>query len=130
MPFVIIDNQTNKAVGSSRYLFIQPTQKNLEIGFTFYNQDHRRTSTNTESKILLLSNAFESFECIRVMFKTDLRNIASQNALERIGAKKEGILRKWQILHDGHQRNAVVYSIIDDEWKEVKENLMKKLINL
>jgi N-acetyltransferase len=129
LTFSIINNETNRVVGSTRYLFIQPEHKNLEIGFTFYDQHHRRTSCNTETKILLLTDAFERLKCLRVQFKVDLRNIASQNAMLRIGAKKEGILRKWQLLHDGHERNVVIFSIVNEEWPELKSNLLQKLTN-
>lgn len=125
--FVMRSNIDNKVIGSSRFLFVDPQNKSLEIGFTFYNRDRRRTSCNTETKLLLLTHAFEVLGCQRVQFKTDLRNIASQRAMQRIGAVQEGIMRKFQLLWNGHQRYSVIFSIIDDEWKQVKANLESKL---
>ena len=130
LTFSVINNETNRVVGSTRYIFIQPEHKNLEIGFTFYDQMNRRTSCNTETKLLLLTDAFERLKCLRVQFKVDLRNLPSQEAMLRIGAKKEGILRKWHYLHhNGHERNVVLFSILDDEWPEVKLLLNEKLKN-
>ena len=81
----------------------------------------QRSAVNTECKLLLLTHAFEDLGALRVQFKTDGRNIRSQQALERIGAVKEGVLRKQRVNHDGYVRDAVYYSIVDDEWPGVKE---------
>ncbi len=90
----------------------------------------QRTAVNTECKYLLLSYAFEVWDYVRVQFKTDLRNVRSQRALERIGATQEGILRNHMINPDGYIRNSVFYSIIASEWPSVKENLESKLHSL
>ncbi len=99
----------------------------LEIGYTWLSPKVQRTSCNTETKYLLLKNAFETWESLRVCFKTDERNIKSRNAIERLGAKREGI-RRYEILgFDGEPRNSVFYSIIKEEWPEVKKKLESKL---
>ena len=106
---------------------IVPKDRGLEVGGTWYGTDFQRTAVNTECKYLLLTHAFETLKCIRVQIKTDLRNIRSQKAIERIGAKKEGILRNHMILSDGRYRDSVFYSIIDTEWDEVKKRLEEML---
>lgn len=127
IPFAVIHLESGRAVGATRFLTIQPDQRNLEIGGTWYGVDYQRTAVNTESKYLMLKHAFEVMGMIRVQIKTDLRNIASQHAIERLGAVKEGILRKHMILPDGYIRDSVIYSILDDEWPAVKAGLEQKL---
>ena len=129
LPFAVIHLDTGKAIGSTRYLEINPEHRNLEIGGTWYTPVFQRTAVNTECKYLLLKHAFEYYGCLRVQFKTDLRNVRSQRALERIGAIKEGVIRKHLILPDGFVRDSVYYSILDNEWPEVKVDLEKKLRN-
>lgn len=128
LPFAVIHKQDNRAIGMTRYLDIRPEHLSLEIGGTWYATEYQRTAVNTESKYLLLSHAFESLRVNRVQFKTDVRNIRSQKAIERIGAVKEGILRQHIILPDGRFRDSVYYSILREEWPIVKirlENLLK-----
>jgi RimJ/RimL family protein N-acetyltransferase len=127
LPFVIIDNISGKVVGSTRYLLIILKDRNLEIGSTWLAPEVQRTGINTECKYMLLRHAFETLGMIRVQLKTDSRNLQSQRAIERIGARKEGVLRKQMILHDGYIRDAVLYSIIDSEWPGVKVALEEKL---
>jgi RimJ/RimL family protein N-acetyltransferase len=102
---------------------IQPHNRTIEIGGTWYAVRFQRTAANTESKYLLLTYAFETLECIRVQFKADLRNERSQKALERIGAVYEGTLRNHMILPDGSIRSSVYFSILDSEWPAVKSHL-------
>lgn len=102
---------------------VRTAHRGLEIGGTWYGSEYRRTAVNTESKYLLLMHAFESMKCIRVQFKTDLRNERSQRAIERIGAIREGVLRNHMILPDGTIRHSVYYSILDTEWRVVKKRL-------
>jgi len=123
MPFAIIDQASQKAIGGSRYLDIQPTNKGLEIGWTWLGQDYWRSPRNTECKYLLLSHAFEEQGAIRVQLKTDRRNQRSQLAIERIGGVKEGVLRQVVIMPDGYLRDSVYYSILDGEWPGVKHRL-------
>lgn len=123
LPFAVIYQPTNRAIGCTRYLDIRPHDRGVEIGGTWYGAAFRRTAVNTESKYLLLRHAFETWGCIRVQFKTDLRNERSQRAIERLGAVKEGILRNHMITPDGTIRDSVYYSIIDREWPAVKARL-------
>ena len=123
LPFAVFHLADNQAIGTTRYMDIRPMDRGLEIGGTWYGLDYQRTAVNTECKYLLLQHAFEQLGCIRVQLKTDLRNVRSQCAIERLGAVKEGILRKHMILPDGYVRDSVYYSIIDDEWPAVKARL-------
>ncbi len=127
LPFAVIYIDTGKAIGCTRYLEIRPEHRAVEIGGTWYAVTYQRTAVNTECKYLLLRHAFETLGCIRVQFKTDLRNERSQRALERIGAVKEGILRNHMILPDGVIRHSVYYSIIQEEWPVVKARLEEML---
>ncbi len=123
MPFVIVENQKNRVVGSTRYLNIRPEHRSLEIGWTWLGQEWLRTGVNTEAKYLLLRHAFERLGCIRVEFKTDERNQRSQLALERIGATREGVLRNHMIVQGGFYRNSVYFSVIETEWPAVRQRL-------
>ncbi|HEV8612924.1 MAG TPA: GNAT family protein, partial [Gemmatimonadales bacterium] len=127
IPFAILDPVTGRAVGSTRFLEIRWDSRALEIGWTWLAGPVQRTRVNTETKFLLLRHAFEDLGALRVQFKTDGRNVRSQRALERIGALKEGVLRKQRINHDGYVRDAVYYSILDDEWPAVWAGLVEKL---
>jgi RimJ/RimL family protein N-acetyltransferase len=121
--FTIIERASGRIVGSTRYLDITPAHRNLEIGWTWLASDVWRTPINTECKLLLLTHAFESMGMLRVQLKTDARNERSQRAIERIGGVKEGVLRQHRILPDGYVRDTVMYSILDSEWRGVKERL-------
>lgn len=123
LPFAVIHQPSGRVVGATRYLNIMPHDYGLEIGGTWYGQEFQRTAVNTECKYLLLAHAFETLQAIRVQLKSDSRNERSQRAMERIGAKREGVLRNHMILPDGHIRHSVYYSIIDSEWLAVKANL-------
>ncbi|MFZ6724548.1 GNAT family N-acetyltransferase [Undibacterium sp. MH2W] len=121
--FVIRENQTGHIVGSTRYFKMEPQNKRLEIGHTWYSKSVQRTGINTECKLLLLTHAFEVFGCIAVEFRTDHFNHRSQAAIERLGAKRDGLLRNHIIMPDGRIRDTVVYSILEHEWQGVKKNL-------
>ncbi|MCL6274566.1 GNAT family N-acetyltransferase [Muricauda sp. 2012CJ35-5] len=123
LPFTIIDKKTNKIVGSTRYLNIEAENRRLEIGATWYAKSVQRTGINTECKYLLLQHAFETLGCIAVEFRTHYHNLASRNAILRLGAKQEGILRNHRIDPQGNYRDTVVFSILDNEWKTVKASL-------
>ena len=128
LPFAVVDRGSSRAIGTTRYGRIEPLHGHLEIGWTWYGRAYWRTAVNTECKFLLLRHAFESLGCIRVQLMTDLRNERSQAAIERIGATREGVLRKFRIvLKDGYHRSNVCYSIIDDEWPSVKTRLQAML---
>jgi RimJ/RimL family protein N-acetyltransferase len=123
LPFAVVHLESNQAVGATRYMDIQPANRAVEIGGTWYAPAYRRTAVNTEAKYLLLSHAFEALGCVRVQLKTDLRNERSQRAIERIGAQKEGVLRHNMIMPDGYMRDSVYYSILAEEWPGVKTRL-------
>lgn len=127
LPFVVVHLPSGRVAGATRYLNIMPNDRGLEVGGTWYGSDFRRTAVNTESKYLLFKHAFEDLNCIRVQLKTDSRNERSQKAIERIGAKREGVLRNHMILPDGYIRHSVYYSILDSEWGDVKKHLEEML---
>lgn len=127
MPFAVVDRESGRAVGSTRYLDIHPRDFGLEIGWTWLAQPVRRTRVNTECKYLLLRHAFEALGAVRVQLKTDVRNEVSQRAIARLGAVCEGVLRKQRILENGYVRDTVLFSIIAEEWPMVKAGLEAKL---
>ena len=127
LPFAVIHLASGRVAGSTRYLNIEPANRGLEVGGTWYGLDFQRTAVNTECKYLLLTHAFETLKCIRVQIKTDSLNLRSQAAIERIGAVKEGVLRNHMILPDGRIRHSVFYSILDTEWAGVKKKLEEML---
>ncbi|HVE51516.1 MAG TPA: GNAT family protein [Casimicrobiaceae bacterium] len=122
MPFVVRDS-AGRIVGSTRYLNIVPEHRRVEIGNTWYARSAQRTALNTECKFLLLTQAFETLGCIAVEFRTNWFNRVSRRAIERLGAKRDGVLRNHQILPDGSFRDTVVYSIIESEWPGVRRQL-------
>ena len=128
-PFVIVLRDTNEIVGSTRFFDIAIEHKRLEIGHTWLHPSVWRTNVNTECKYLLLSYCFEHLQFQRVQIKTGHENTRSQKAIERIGATKEGILRNHMIQPNGKVRHTVMYSVVQEEWPEVKlhlEGLMEK----
>lgn len=123
LPFVVIDKKTNTIVGTTRFMNVDTRHKRVEIGSTWYAKRVQRTGLNTECKYLLLKHAFETLGCIAVEFRTHFHNHASRNAILRLGAKQDGILRNHRIDEDGNLRDTVVFSILDSEWKTVKTSL-------
>jgi len=119
-------NATGRAIGSTRLLDVRPADRQVEIGATFLGRDYWRTPANTESKYLFLRHCFETLGCVRVALKTDGRNVRSQEAIARLGAAREGVLRRHMRVK-GYQRDTVYYSILDDEWPAVKAHLEAKL---
>jgi N-acetyltransferase len=122
-PFVIIDQERTRVVGSTRFLEITPAHRGIEIGWTWLSPEAWRTSINTECKYLLLRHCFEVLGAIRVQLKTDARNVRSQTAIERLGAVREGVLRHHRIMPDGYLRDSVYYSILVEEWPAVRTRL-------
>lgn len=127
LPFAIIDKGNSKAVGMTTYMNIDAPNKRVEIGSTWYRQSVQRSPLNTECKLLLLRHAFENLECIAVEFRTHFVNMQSRRAIERLGAKFDGILRSHMIMANGTIRDTAVYSIIASEWPTVEANLMWQL---
>jgi RimJ/RimL family protein N-acetyltransferase len=127
LPFAVKDNVIGKIVGSTRYCNIDHHNKRLEIGYTWYSKSAQRSAINTECKLLLLSHAFETLDYNAVEFRTDWFNQKSQAAIERLGAKRDGVLRNHMVMPDGRVRDTVVYSILKNEWPGVKMNLQYML---
>ena len=127
LPFATIDLKTNSAVGSTRYHNVDSDHRRLEIGFTWIGNAFQRSHINTEAKLLQLWYAFTVLNCRRVEFKTDVDNAKSRAAVLRLGAKEEGIFRKHMLYPDGRNRDSAYFSIIDDEWPEVRTRLEDKL---
>jgi RimJ/RimL family protein N-acetyltransferase len=126
-PFFIRDRETGAPLGTTRYMTISRNDRNLEIGHTWLGRRAWRTRVNTECKFLLLRHAFEQLRVMRVQLKTDARNLRSRAAIERIGAKFEGILRNHMLVRGGVVRDSAYYSVIDTEWPEVKVRLEERL---
>lgn len=122
MPFAV-ETPDGKLVGMTRYMRMHAGHKRLEIGGTFYAKSVQRSGVNTEAKLLLLTHAFEVMRCNVVQIRTDWFNRRSQAAIERLGAKRDGVLRNHQVTPDGRMRDLVVYSIIASEWPGVRQNL-------
>ncbi|MDP9712201.1 UNVERIFIED_ORG: RimJ/RimL family protein N-acetyltransferase [Pseudomonas fluorescens] len=127
MPFVIVLKETGEVIGSTRFWKIDPLNRKLEIGSSWISARFQKTFVNTEAKYLMLRHAFEVLDCVRVQFTTDENNQKSRNAILRLGAQQEGIVRHERIMPDGRKRNSVRFSIIDDEWPQVRLNLERKL---
>lgn len=127
LPFVIEEIASGKPIGSTRLWKIDTQNRKLEIGHTWLSVSWQRTYANTEAKLLLLTHAFEVMNCVRVQFTTDELNEKSRNAILRLGAMQEGIVRHERIMPNGRKRNSVRFSIIDEEWPEVRGNLQSKL---
>ena len=127
MPLVVREAATGDIVGSTRYFNVEAAHRRLEIGHTWYAKRVQRTALNTEAKLLLLTHAFETLDCIAVEFRTSFFNFPSREAIARLGAKQDGILRHHQILPDGSLRDTVVFSIVAPEWPAVKKNLLWRL---
>lgn len=128
LPFITIHKSSNTILGITRYLNIDYENHRLEIGHTWIAKSWRKKYVNTEAKFLMLQYAFEKLACIAVEIRTDVLNTVSRQAIQRLGAKQDGILRHHKIMRDGRIRDTVCYSIIKPEWKQVKENLIKKLM--
>jgi len=124
--FAVLCNNSNKIVGTTRFYNVDKKNKRAMLGYTWYSSSVRRSPVNTECKLLLLTHIFETHAALAVEFRTHFLNQGSRKAIERLGAKQDGILRSHQILKDGTVRDTVVYSIISSEWPAVKNNLQSK----
>lgn len=122
LPFLVRDGE-GRVVGSTRYCHIERAHRRLEIGYTWYAQRVQQTMLNTEAKRLLLAHAFETLGAVAVEFRTHWFNQRSRNAITRLGAKQDGVLRNHMIMPDGTLRDTVVYSIIASEWPTVRTHL-------
>ena len=127
LPFSVIEKKSSKVVGQTTYMNIDAANKRVEIGSTWYRKSVQRTPLNTECKLLLLSHAFEVLDCIAVEFRTHCINHQSRRAIERLGAKFDGMIRAHMVMANGTIRDTAVYSIIASEWPTVKAHLSHKL---
>jgi RimJ/RimL family protein N-acetyltransferase len=127
VPFAVIEKSTTTAVGMTTYMHIDALNRRVEIGSTWYRKRVQRSALNTECKLLLLTHAFEQLNCIAVEFRTHFFNRQSRAAIERLGAKLDGILRQHLVQPNGTLRDTCVYSVLDREWPAVKANLAHRL---
>lgn len=127
LPFVVVDNDTNEIIGSTRLCEITPENDRAEIGYTWYAKRYQKTGVNTECKYLLLQHAFENLNVIATELRTHWHNHVSRTAIARLGAKQDGVLRNHKKDKDGFYRDTVVFSIIDHEWPMVKHSLSYKM---
>jgi RimJ/RimL family protein N-acetyltransferase len=127
MAFVVWHKELQRPVGMTRYLNIEEAHRKLEIGSTWYEPSVWAGVVNPECKLLLMRHAFEALKFNRVEYKTDVRNGRSRAAILKLGAKQEGILRKHMVMADGHVRDSVYFSVIDEEWPAVKAGLEQRL---
>jgi RimJ/RimL family protein N-acetyltransferase len=127
LPFAVIDKPTKMAVGMTTYMNVDATNRRVEIGSTWYRKGVQRTKLNTQCKLMLLTHAFETLACIAVEFRTHAFNHQSRRAIERLGAKLDGILRNHQIAANGTLRDTYVYSVTASEWPVMKAHLTWQL---
>jgi len=130
LPFTVRERATGRIVGMTSFMHIETADRRVEIGSTWYAASVQRTALNTECKLLLLTHAFETLDCIVVELRTHWMNHRSRAAIARLGAKQDGVLRNHRILPDGSYRDTVVFSIIESEWLAVKANLRWRLNGL
>lgn len=122
-PFAVIEEATGRVLGSTSFHDIAPAVRRVEIGYTWYARSVQRTHVNTAAKRLLLGHAFETLGCGVVGWRTDNFNLASQRAIERLGAKKDGVIRGHALRRDGTVRDTVMYSVTAGEWPEIRAHL-------
>ena len=127
VPFTVLEAATGEPIGSTRYLALRPEHRGLEIGWTWNARSTWGSGRNVEAKLLLLEHAFERHGCMRVEFKTDAQNEPSRRALEALPARFEGIFYKHMLVRDAAVRDSAWYSIVDDDWPDVKANLERRL---
>jgi N-acetyltransferase len=127
LPLVTIRREDDRVVGSTRFLTLRPEHRSVEIGWTWLHPDAWGTRINVEAKLLMLEHAFERLGCLRVELKTDAHNERSRRAMEALPAQFEGVHRKQMLVRGGQRRDSAWYSVIDDEWPEVRANLLRRL---
>lgn len=127
LPFAVLDSATQRVIGSTSFHDILPAHRHAEIGSTWYDPARRGTAANPACKLLMLSHAFEAQRCLRVTLKCDSRNLHSQAAIRKLGARHEGQLRSHRIQQNGHARDTVYFSILESEWPAVKAGLLARL---
>jgi N-acetyltransferase len=127
LPFIIVEKKSSRIIGMTRFLHMDNENRRVEIGHTWIAKSFHGTALDTEAKFLMLQYAFEKLLCIKVEIRADVLNKVSIQAIERLGAKQDGILRKHEIMKNGRIGNTLCYSIISEEWPDIQENLVTKL---
>lgn len=127
LPFCTIAQDSGAAVGSSRFGNYDAANRRVEIGWTWVARQWQRSTVNAEAKLLMLQYAFEEIGCLRVEFKTDALNLRSQGALEKLGARREGVLRSHMIVQGGRRRDSVYYSVLIEEWPDIRSRLLARI---
>lgn len=127
VPFATLSLATGEAVGGTTFMDIRPSHRGLEIGMTWISREYQGTKINPEAKLLQLTHVFETLDAVRAQLKCDARNLQSQAAITKLGAKFEGRLRRHIVLPDGFVRDTMMYSIVAEEWPEVKAGLQRRL---
>jgi N-acetyltransferase len=127
LPLVTVSRADGRVVGSTRYLALRPEHRSVEIGWTWLHPDAWGTGINIEAKLLMLEHAFERLGCLRVELKTDAQNERSRGAMAALPAQFEGVHRKHMLVRGGERRDSAWYSVTDDEWPEVRANLLRRL---
>lgn len=127
VPLAAVLRDTGDVAGISCYLDVRPDHRGLEIGNTWFGRAYQGTAVNPEAKYLMLRHAFETLGAVRVQLKTDDRNLQSQRAIERLGARYEGTLRKHMVTPTGFIRDTVMYSIVEDEWPRIRDGLLRRI---
>ena len=127
LPFIIVEKKSSRIIGMTRFFHIDNENRRVEIGHTWIAKSFRGTAVDTKAKFLMLQYAFEKLLCIKVEIRADVLNKVSIQAIERLGAKQDGILRKHEIMKNGRIVNTLCYSIISEEWPDIRENLVTKL---
>ncbi len=127
LPFATVDLASGRAIGSTRYHYIEMRHRRLEIGVTWITPSFQRTYVNTESKLLLPGHAFDALGCRRVELKVDSENTKSRDAVLRLGAREEGLFRKHMLYPDGRNRDSVYFALLDEEWPAVQARLTERL---
>jgi len=130
MPFATLERSSGRVVGGTRYLNIEPAHRRLEIGYTWISPAWQRTAVNTDAKLLMMTHAFNTLGALRVEFKTDALNEKSRTALLGIGAKEEGTMRNHMITQGGRRRDSVYFSVIEEDWPQVRQHLESRLARL
>lgn len=127
VPWAQVDRRTGEVAGMTAYYDVVPELRTVAIGHTWIGRRFWRTPLNTEAKLLLMSRAFDDLGCVRVVWHTDIRNDRSQAAIARLGAQREGVLRKHKRRDDGSWRDTVTFSMLDDEWPAARDRLRARL---
>lgn len=127
LPFAVLRNDTGQAIGTTTFCNVDAANRRVEIGWTWLARSVQRSGMNTECKLLLLTHAFDALRCIAVEFRTHWMNQQSRDAIARLGAKQDGVLRSHARMPDGSLRDTVVFSIIESEWPAVRNELRRRL---